>query len=271
MPSITINGYDLHVDRAGAGDPVVLVHGGWSGAAVWCDVATALRDRFDVVAYDRLGHNGSARPVDAYTRRRHEDDLIALVEELRIDPVHLVGSSYGAAIALSVAGRRPELVRSVVAHEPPLVDLSSAGSVQMAVTSARVSAGRIATGDVFGGTRQFFEDVALGPGGWATLPEAFRSMALSNAQTFVAEQHDARWGAIDAQALAAFAGRVLLTQGSRSPAWFAVVMDELARVVPHAEREILHGAGHSPHATHPLELASLLTDWMREEIPLASR
>jgi pimeloyl-ACP methyl ester carboxylesterase len=270
MEHITINGNALAVERGGRGEPVVLVHGGWTGAAVWANVAAELRRSFDVVAYDRLGYNGSDRPVGAYTRRRHEDDLVALIEQLDAGPVHLVGSSYGAAMSLSVAARRPDLVRSVAPHEPPLVDLVSDGAVEAARGSMRCAAARVESGDVYGGTRQFFEDVALGPGGWDLLPDAFRAMALNNAVIFAAELHDPDWGKIDAAALHRYPGRVLLTQGELSPAWFAATVEATAEVAPHAVRVALRGAGHGPHSTHPVEYAALLRDWMREEVPLAS-
>src|SRR3712207_9472275 len=118
MPHIPINGNHLVVERGGEGAPLVLVHGSWTGRVVWNAVAEILRERFDVTAYDRLGYNDSERPVAAYTRRRHEDDLIALIEHLDAGPVALLGNSYGGAISLAVPARRPDLVTHVAAHEP---------------------------------------------------------------------------------------------------------------------------------------------------------
>ena len=268
MAHITINGSRLYVERDGEGEPVVLVHGGWSGAVAWKNVAAELRQRFDVTAYDRLGYNGSDRPVTAYTRERHERDLVALIEHLDAGAVHVVGSSYGAAMTLAVAARRPDLVRSVAVHEPALA-LSDDPRVELALASIVRSAARIDDGDAFGGTRAFFEEVALGPGGWNLLPDAFRAMALGNAPTFAAEAHDPGFAAIDVDAVRAYPGRILVTQGEVSPAWFGLIVEQLCRRVGHAERVVLRGVSHGPHTTHPVEYASLLTAWLREEVPLA--
>lgn len=269
MAHITINGDRLNVEREGRGEPVVLVHGGWSGAAVWNNVAAVLRERFDVTAYDRLGYNSSDRPVTPYTRERHERDLIALIEHLDAGPVHLVGSSYGAGMSLAVAAKRPDLVRSAAVHEPALAALVDHPSVEVAVAAMTRSGARIEEGDVFGGTRAFFEEVALGPGGWDMLPDAFHAMALDNAPTFAAELHDPDLLGIDIDAVAAYPGRILLTRGEVSPAWFQPIVEAVADRVGHAEQMVLRGVSHGPHSTHPVEYASLLTSWICDEIPLA--
>jgi pimeloyl-ACP methyl ester carboxylesterase len=259
MSRIPINGNALEVQRGGEGEPVVLVHGSWSGHAVWQTVAADLRRRHHVVAYDRLGHAGSDRPDTSYARRRHEDDLVALIEHLDAGPVHLVGSSYGAAISLAVAARRHDLVRSVIGHEPPM-NAPDTPAVRATLEAMNRVAARIADGDVAGGTKAFFEDIAVGPGGWELLPESFRSLAVSNAPTFAAELQDPGWLTLDPAALAAIPARVVLTEGDRSPAWFADALDALTAAMPQATRITVPGAGHGPHTTHPVEYAALLID-----------
>ena len=263
MPIAHINGHRLFYVQGGSGEPVVLVHGGWSGQAVWQGVNTVLSESFEVLAYDRLGYNASDRPDVEYTRRRHEDDLIALIEYWDRGPVHLVGSSYGAAISLAVAGRRPDLVRGVVAHEPPLIGLAAPSPALDAVlASFHASVELIDAGDALAGTRLFFEEVALGPCGWYLLPESFQEMAVRNAPVFAAETKGEDW-ALDGGAVAACPGRVLLTQGDQSPEWFAEVTDATASVIPHAERITVEGAGHGPHSTHPVEYAELVGAYLK--------
>ena len=133
MPMKTCNGAELYYELSGEGAPLVLVHGGWIDAKSWELVVPAFAEHFQVLAYDRRGHSRSRRP-GAGSRRHDEDDLIALLDALDLAPAHLVGNSFGAAIVLAVAGRRPDLVRSVVAHEPPLVGVATAGSPLAALT-----------------------------------------------------------------------------------------------------------------------------------------
>jgi pimeloyl-ACP methyl ester carboxylesterase len=75
-----------------------------------------------VVAYDRREHGDSQRGGQG-TRRDQEEDLRALIEALDLAPAHIGGTSFGASIALGLATRRPHLVRSVIAHEPPLMSV----------------------------------------------------------------------------------------------------------------------------------------------------
>src|SRR5687768_14618981 len=122
MSYVRANSVDLYYETSGEGDPLVLVHGGWSGHDNWQPVAPTLAQSFAVVAYDRRGHGQSERG-DQGTRRDQEDDLAALIEGLGNAPAHVAGTSFGASIAIGLAGRRPELVRSVIAHEPPLISV----------------------------------------------------------------------------------------------------------------------------------------------------
>ena len=270
MPHISINGNRLVVERGGAGMPIVLVHGSWTGRMVWNTVAGILRERFDVTAYDRLGYNDSDRPDIAYTRRRHEDDLIALIEHLDAGPVALLGNSYGGAISLGVAGRRPDLVTDVAAHEPALIDLADTPAVREVRATFLEVGQMIDAGDHEAAAKRFFEEVALGPGAWDIVPDVFRQLAVHNAATFANEKNDPRWVALDRLGIARYTGRILLTQGSESLQWFHDVMDAVGAAIPYAQRRVLEGATHSPHSTHPEQYAALLTSWLRQDVSLAA-
>jgi pimeloyl-ACP methyl ester carboxylesterase len=159
---LRIGGADLHVDPPqGDGPPLVLVHGAWTGASTWALLTGPLAADFTVVTYDRRGHTRSGRGPAAPTRRRHEDDLAALIESLGAGPVYLAGTSYGALLALELAGRRPDLVRGAVVHEPSAVALHPVD--EMETLFAAVGA-QIAAGDAPVATRRFFEDAGARPG-----------------------------------------------------------------------------------------------------------
>jgi pimeloyl-ACP methyl ester carboxylesterase len=252
-----VDGVELHVEPpVGDGPLLVLVHGGWTDHATWAAVVGPLARSFRVVRYDRRGHSRSERGPALPTRRRHEDDLAALVERLGSGPAHLVGTSYGAVIALALAGRRPELVRSVVAHEPPVLGLVPVPAVERLFAGVR---DEIVAGDAAAGTRRFFEDVILGAGGWQLVPEPVRRAAVGNAQTFVDMLDDPDWGALDTAAVARFPGPVLVTHGDASPAWLPYVALEAADRIGCATRPIA-GAGHTPHHTRPDVLAAIVEE-----------
>ena len=267
MPSTTIANHRIFFEHGGAGAPVVIVHGSWTSHAAWGPVAAQLRAGHAVTAYDRLGHSASERPPGPYPRRRHEDDLIAIIERVAGGPAYVAGSSYGAVVALAVAARRPDLVRGVVAHEPPVTSLSGAREVRAAHAAMEAVAERIRGGDAEGGTRQFFEEVALGAGAWEILPEAFRAAAMGNAPAFLADMDDPAWPTLDLAAVNAYDGPILLTEGERSLPWFRPLIDALGAAVPQAGRATVIGAGHSPHATHPEAFAELIAAFCGRELP----
>src|SRR3712207_6033996 len=124
MPTIRVPDADLYYEETGTGEPIVLVHGSWSDAATWALLVPELATRFRVIAYDRRGHSRSTAGPGPGSRREDEDDLAALIEALGVAPVHVVGNSYGSSIALGLAARRPELLRSVAVHEPGPIGLA---------------------------------------------------------------------------------------------------------------------------------------------------
>src|SRR5687768_7450275 len=123
MPHATANGIEINFDEIGDGDPLVLVHGGWSDRNNWLPVIPALSESFRVVAYDRRGHGLSQRDVIG-TRRDQEDDLAGLIEALG-GKAHVIGTSFGGSISLGLTSRRPDLVASLVVHEPPLSSIAA--------------------------------------------------------------------------------------------------------------------------------------------------
>lgn len=256
MQELSVAAGNIHWEEAGVGVPLVLVHGSWDEVAVWHDIAPRLSNSFRVVMYDRRGHGKSTGggPLDADV-----DDLIALLDQTGA-PAHVAANSLGGSIALRLAARRPELLRSLAVHEPPLVDLL--GQDHPAVAQLRsLLAGvleLLAAGKMEEGARRFVEQVVLGPGAWQTLPAEARDMMARNAHTFLEENQDPTQLSIDTAALQQILVPVLLTGGEDSPPFFAQVLDILEQAIPRTRRESLAGAGHIPHETHPEPYAELL-------------
>ena len=256
------DGTRLHVRRSGAGEPLVLVHGSWTDADSWVFTAPALEDRYDVISYDRRGHTRSERGPSPAGRRREEDDLAALVAGLGLGPVHLVGNSYGASVVLGLTARRPELVRSVTVHEPPLVSLLEGGPGSeldevRSLTDAIVD--ELVHGSVETGAARFIEEVALGPGTWGLLPEEVRAANIANVDTFLEMLASPGWDVIDVDALAATDVPILLTDGDQTVPWLRRITEILGAAVPGMRRRTIEGAGHVPHLTHPDAYVEIVT------------
>ena len=121
---ITVNGTRLHYQLTGGSDiPVVLVHGSWGDHNNWAAVVPDLARSFRVLAYDRRGHSQSERPTTQGSLHEDAMDLVALLEALDLAPTHVVANSSGAAVSLWLATERPDVMRSLIVHEPPLFGL----------------------------------------------------------------------------------------------------------------------------------------------------
>lgn len=274
MPYVDIEGTALYYEESGTGEPVVFVHGNWSEHSTWGLTVAELPASLRAIVYDRRGSGRSQRTREALTRRRHEDDLAAVIEALGPAPAHVVGNSYGASTALALAARRPELFRSLVAHEPPLLsivgdDPGARAAIAETEASLRAVTERVEACDAAGGAEQFVEEVALGPGGWATLPDFIRATMIANAATVAEEMRDAALADVDLEALAEAAVPILLTKGDESPAWFYGIVDRLYGAIGEARVATIAGAGHNPHATHPTAFAAAVE--AQAEMPEAVR
>jgi pimeloyl-ACP methyl ester carboxylesterase len=267
---VVVNGVELHVERRGDGDPLVFVHGGFTDHQAWRLVAPVLAEDFHVVVYDRRRHSLSGVGDGPATRQAEEDDLIALVEALELAPVHLVGSSYGGSIALGVAARRPDLVRTVVAHEPALLHAVDDPALVPVGTLLEGVGRQLAAGDLAGGTRRFVEELILGPGWWDQLPEVTRQVMVANAGTVVDMLADPGWARLDVGRLDRSGVPVLLTEGDASPPWLGQVVAGLAEQAPSVSRATYAGGGHMPHLTHPADLVATVREWVRRS-PAARR
>jgi pimeloyl-ACP methyl ester carboxylesterase len=99
---------------AGAGPPVVLLHGGWSDGSEWWPQLDGLSDAFTVIAWDAPGCGGSSDPPEPFDIADYADAAGALIRTLGVGPAHIVGLSFGGALAIELQRRHPELVRSLV-------------------------------------------------------------------------------------------------------------------------------------------------------------
>lgn len=254
-----VNGVRLAYEVTGDSDvPLVAVHGAWGTLGNWDRVVPGLTRQLRVVAYDRRGHSSSERPPGQDSYHRDVDDLAGLIEHLGLAPAWVMGLSSGAFIALLLAASRPDLVRGLILHEPPVWSLldergpEAEGLQAMAPTLAGILE-RIAVGDHDGAAEQFTDEFMLGPGGWAGLPQDVREGMIVNAPTVPGELDDPEPWSTDEAVIARYRGPVLLTSGDESPPVHTSVVHRLAELLPQAEHVVCPGAGHIPHVTHPHE------------------
>lgn len=259
---IAVNGTSLHFIEAGDGIPLIFVHGSLGSQDSWRAQVDSFAHHYRVISYSRRFHSPN-RPVadgQGYALERHADDLVRLIEGLRLERVHLVGSSYGAYTALLVALKRPELVRSLVLGEPPILpwlSRSPAGDSlrrdfqSQVLVPTRAAFGR---GDSVGALRRFVDGVNGTPGRFMALPAPARSELLRQAFAMRLEMRadpDAYMPALSCRDVAGIMSPVLVVTGAESPRLFHVISDELERCLVTEERVRVPGAGHAMHAMNP--------------------
>ncbi|MFF2628929.1 alpha/beta fold hydrolase [Kitasatospora griseola] len=267
MPLARVNGVGLYYELAGDGDPLVLVHGSWSDHLTWGSVVPDLAERYRVLVYDRRGHSRSERPEGQGARTEDEQDLAALIETFDLAPAHVAGNSFGASTALGLAARRPELFRSLAAHEPPLMGIVAEDPDLRPLMRAMGEklesvCAHLRAGEDLAGAEQFVDEVALGPGNWEQLPDWLRDALVTNAPTFLDELADPDWLFLDLARLPDYTGPALLTNGTESPPWFPAIISRLGEALPRAEVRELAGAGHVPHVSHPEDYVRSLTGFL---------
>ena len=114
----------VYAEQAGDGEPVVLLHGFGASSYSWRMVMPELADQYRVVAIDLYGFGWTERPEDGrpFTRDDQVDLVLGVMDAQGIDSAHIVGHSYGGAIAMALAADHPERVKSMVLVDSAAVD-----------------------------------------------------------------------------------------------------------------------------------------------------
>jgi lipase len=224
-----------------------LAHGGaWAGLGL------------PVLAPDLPGHGGSPD----WDGTDYATDCTRAVIGLMDAPMHVVGHSSGAVIALRVALERPELVRTLTLIEPVLFAAArAAGSPAYAHHIARFAPVTQAyrEGNMTAATAAFHD--VWGAGSFAAQSPDVRSYMAARMPLIAAMNAaltDDTGGLLGPYRLESLGIRVLLLEGDKSPPVIAAIMDELQRRLPQVTRVIVPGAAHMLPITHAAQVAAAI-------------
>jgi pimeloyl-ACP methyl ester carboxylesterase len=114
MDHVAIDGLNIAYRTAGAGRPLVLLHGGVSDGREWRPQMEELSDEFFVVAWDAPGCGGSSDPPESFRLGDYADCLATFIRALKLDRPHVLGLSFGAGLALALSERYPSIPASLI-------------------------------------------------------------------------------------------------------------------------------------------------------------
>jgi pimeloyl-ACP methyl ester carboxylesterase len=255
------DGCDLYYEAVGEGVPILLIHPSGATASTWGAVTEQLARIGRVITYDRRGYTRSGgAPVRSIST--HTADAAALLEHLRTAPAVVVGTSAGAAIAVDLAVRRPDLVRAAIAHEFPWRFTRHPPARSQIAALAKIGS------LVLRGHQSDAAEALLraaytyrdGQSAWDAFPARWRQVARENAGAALADFRNSIVAYPSANDLATITVPIVCSYGSRSPDSMVRLVRALAAAIPTATAREIDGCGHAAPFDAPSQLVQLIAD-----------
>lgn len=258
----------LHAVESGAGPAVVCLHSSGSASSQWRRLLESGAPGRRFVAFDFHGHGRSPEQPPGYDLSVESGAVWKAVSSFR-EPVHLVGHSYGGAVAVDLALRHAGRIASLTLYEPVLFT-ALAGEEAAYREIATVGLGIVRdarAGDLEGATQAFI-DYWNGAGAWRAMPAGQQERARARIVP-VARHFEALFASgLTLERLRALQVPTLLLGGDRSPAAARAVCARLATLAC-VKARTLHGLGHMGPVTHPAEVNAVIAAHLDARTPLA--
>lgn len=236
---------------AGQGTPAVFVHGALGDLRSWTPQARPTAARYRFLSYSRRYHHPARWEPDGppYTYVQHAMDLGNLLRSSCDEPVHLIGHSYGATVALLLAAREPGLIRSLVLSEPAAAALLPSSPEHDALRAASHTAyepvrAAAAAGDAAGAVRHFMGIVNGDPEAFGRFQPATQAVLLANASTLGPMLSAPGPIPVTREDLGQLRLPALLIRSERPTPLFEAVLDYIAASTPGAEQATIPGTTH---------------------------
>ncbi len=192
----------------------------------------------------------------------HTADAAALLEHLRTSPAVVVGTSAGAAIAVDLAVRRPDLARVVIAHEFPWRFTRHVPTASQIAAIAKIGslALRGRHGDAVEVLLRSAYTYRDGGTAWDAFPEEWRQAGRANAKAGLADFRNSIGTYPSPTDLATVEVPVVCTYGARSPDSMFRLVRSLAAAIPTASTRRIEGAGHAALFDATTSFVQLIAD-----------
>lgn len=262
--------------QSGYGDPVLLLHASASTGGSWRGLIGELAGGFSYYTPDLAGYGQSVCEYlqEKATLRAEAEFVAPLLWESK-EPFHVIGHSFGGAVALALARAWPERIRTLTLYEPTAFSVLREGDSEdrarldeIASLAAEMQADIAANNESRAMGR--FVDFWSGKGAWARMSPAQQDEFSSLARKVIANFHalfDEPWSRRDFDLLRC---PVAILRGVESPLVALRTAEAAARLVPQARLITIPGAGHMAPVTHPEPVARAIGDCIRAKAARAA-
>ena len=258
MERVAVNGIELEAEMVGSGEPVLLIHGGFTPAWQPLLREPVLTERYRLINYHRRNFAGSTHASN--TNEDHLADALALLRHYGVERAHVAGHGGSGNMALRLALDAPDVVHSLL-----LLEAAVPAPEEVPLPSFEGARQAEAKGDWPGMVREFLQ-AAMGEGydAWDRgLPAGWFEQAVAD-QAWIRGHNPPpglpiTWSPEVAQRITQPA---LLVLGDRSFPWWRERHEHLLRSLPHAEPFVLAGATHALQFMNPRGLAEGLVAFM---------
>jgi 3-oxoadipate enol-lactonase len=261
VPSVPVAGSQLHVERRGDGEPLLLIQGMGGNTAHWGEpFLAALDGGFELILYDHRGV-GRSGPANAdITTKSLAADALALLDVLQIERAHVFGFSMGGMVAQELALEAPERIATLT------LAATSAGGTQSKPTSDEVV--RALTTAVLSGDRERMLKTGFGlvvsgafAGDAANYPPFAEAARIDPAGLSTLLDHQSAVVTHDAYGrLRGLRAPTLVVHGTEDQMLSHVNGDLVASMIPGARLELLEGSGHLLFWEQPERVAQLVRE-----------
>jgi non-heme chloroperoxidase len=271
LERVAFDGIELHYVASGTGPTVVLIHGSLADYSYWqtANQVAPLAEHHRVIAYSRrYNFPNRNQPTGDHSAIVEAEDLARFIDRIGGGPVHLVGHSYGAYTALIFALKYPDLLRSLVLAEAPVLtwlpEISGGAGIEEKFMARiwRPLAGQFRDHGEQAGlefTARWYFQVPFGQ-----MEPQWRALFRNNVKEWRALAVSANaFPKIDIGEVRRMRVPTLLLSGGKNAGGFNDLIDgHLHRAIPGAERLIIAGASHEMFLDFPETTVRALLDFL---------
>ena len=258
LKNIEIGGRQLHYIEQGEDGQqpaIIFIHGGLDDYRCWQFQLDTFSKKYRTISYSRrfaYPNKWIGNVVADNTIEDNAKDLAELIRKLELAPAHLVGASYGAFITLYCASRNPELAKTMVLNEPPILsflarshlrdDIELLQRVRSHVQSPTEDAFK--RGDFKKAAQTFIDRVMDIENFFEKLPKEDKQYLMDNAKSLEGELESAQPSSFSVEDVKRMTTPTLLVKGGLSPKFFHRISDILSENMPNTEQIFVPDVSH---------------------------